>query len=107
MRLREKITQRFDDTLDIRSFVSVQTNFATLISLLLTKEQMLLFKLNKNHSITTLKTEKKVKERKNNYFDDRREKDESNPEKFKFDLSQGKLDKKKKIGQLKGYSVTN
>ena len=38
MRLRKKITQRFDETLDIRSFVSVQTNFATLIRLLLTKE---------------------------------------------------------------------
>ena len=37
-RLREKIVQRFDDTLDIRSFVSVRTNLAILMSMLLGKE---------------------------------------------------------------------
>ena len=87
MRLREKITQRFEDTLDIRSFVSVRTNFATLISLLLTKEQMLLFKLNKSHSITKKKADKIGKDRKNNYVDGRKEKDESDLPTFKFNLS--------------------
>ena len=43
MRLREKIVQRFEDTLDIRSFVSVRTNLAILMSILLRKEQLLLF----------------------------------------------------------------
>ena len=37
--------------MDIRSFVSVRTNLAILMSMLLGKEQMLLFKLNKSHSI--------------------------------------------------------
>ena len=52
MRLREKISKRFEDTLDIRSFVSVQTNFAILLNLLLTNEQMLLFRLHRGHSIS-------------------------------------------------------
>ena len=42
-RLREKVVNRFDDSLDIRSFVSVGTNLAILMSLLLKKEQLLLF----------------------------------------------------------------
>ena len=38
MRLRERVAKRFDDSLDIRSFVSVRTNLAILMSLLLKKE---------------------------------------------------------------------
>ena len=52
MRLREKVANRFDDSLDIRSFVSVRTNLAILMSLLLKKEQLLLFKLNRSHTIS-------------------------------------------------------
>ena len=52
MRLRDKVVSRFDESLDIRSFVSVRTNLAILMSLLLKKEQLLLFKLNRNHTIS-------------------------------------------------------
>ena len=38
MRLREKAAARFEDSLDIRSFVQVYTNLAMVIDLLLTKE---------------------------------------------------------------------
>ena len=51
-RLREKVVDRFDESLDIRSFVSVRTNLAILMSLLLKKEQLLLFELNKSHTIS-------------------------------------------------------
>lgn len=37
-RMREKITGHFEDKLDIRSFVSVNTNLALMLSLLFTKE---------------------------------------------------------------------
>ena len=43
MRLREKAAARFEDSLDIRSFVQVYTNLAMIIDLLLTKEQKTLF----------------------------------------------------------------
>ena len=43
MSLREKASGRFEEYLDIRSFVSVQTNLALILSILLTKEQILLF----------------------------------------------------------------
>ena len=49
--MSEKIIQRFEETLDIRSFVSVRTNLAILLSLLMSKEQILLYQLNESHSI--------------------------------------------------------
>ena len=51
-RMREKISEHFDDKLDIRSFVSVHTNLALLLSLLLNKEQLLLFKMNRAHTVS-------------------------------------------------------
>ena len=51
-RIREKISSRFDDKLDIRSFVSVHTSLALLLGLMLTKEQLLLFKVNRVHTIS-------------------------------------------------------
>ena len=55
--MQEKISARFEETLDIRSFVSVRTNLAILLSLLMSKEQMILYQLNENHCI--LETTKK------------------------------------------------
>ena len=43
--------ERFEEHLDIRSFVSIHTNLALLLSMLLTKEQLLLFKNHRVHSI--------------------------------------------------------
>ena len=44
VRLQEKVSSRFEDMLDIRSLVNLQTNLALLLPLLLTDEQALLFK---------------------------------------------------------------
>ena len=52
VRLRKKVLSRFDESLDIRSFVSVRTNLAIMMNLLLKKEQLLLFKLNRSHTIS-------------------------------------------------------
>ena len=94
MRLREKITKRFDDSLDIRSFVSVQTNLAILLNLLLTKEQMLLFKLNKSHAIAHDRTIKVSKSRGIN-ANNLEDLSDSLPFKFKLDLNQCENDSKK------------
>ena len=51
-RIREKISEHFDDKLDIRSFVSVHTNLALLLGLMLNKEQLLLLKMNKAHTVS-------------------------------------------------------
>ena len=59
--MQEKISARFEETLDIRSFVSVRTNLAILLSLLMSKEQMILYQLNENHCI--LETTKKKKKK--------------------------------------------
>ena len=37
-RMRDKVAENFDESLDIRSFVSVQTTLALLMSLLLSKK---------------------------------------------------------------------
>ena len=87
MRLRDKISQSFDDTLDIRSFVSVQTNLGILLNLLFTKEQMLLFKLNKSHSIATSRQIKMSLNEEINNNGVRQNMDESCHPDFKFDLS--------------------
>ena len=44
MRLQEKVSSRFEDMLDIRCLVSLHTNLALLLPLLLTDQQALLFK---------------------------------------------------------------
>ena len=51
-RIRDKISEHFDDKLDIRSFVSVNTSLALLLGLMLNKEQQLLFKMNRAHTIS-------------------------------------------------------
>ena len=43
-RLKKKIVERFEDQLDIRRFVSSQTNLSLLLSIFLTNERALLFK---------------------------------------------------------------
>ena len=51
MKLRKRTAARFEENLDIRSFVSVRTNLALLLSLLLTNEQLLLFQHHRAHAI--------------------------------------------------------
>ena len=43
MKLRDRAVEKFEQHLDIRSFVSVNTNLTLLIWLLLSKEQLVLF----------------------------------------------------------------
>ena len=43
MRMREKAAERFEDVLDIRSFVNVYTNLTLMLSMILTDKQALLF----------------------------------------------------------------
>ena len=52
MRLMEKVKSRFEEQLDIRSFVRVRTNLALLLRLLLTDEQLLLFRHQRRKSIS-------------------------------------------------------
>ena len=56
MKLRKQTAARFEDHLDIRSCVSVQTNLALLLSLFLTNEQMLLFQNHRAHSVLQKKS---------------------------------------------------
>ena len=42
--VKKRIVNRFEDQLDIRRFVSSQTNLSLLLSIFLTKKQALLFK---------------------------------------------------------------
>ena len=58
MKLREKTAARFEEHLDIRSFVSVHTNLALLLSLLLSNEQLLLFQNHRAHAILQKKNSK-------------------------------------------------
>ena len=51
-RIRQKAYETFDGQLDVRSFVSVNTNLAILLWLLLSKEQMLLFSHHHDRSVT-------------------------------------------------------
>ena len=51
-RMRKKIIERFDKTLDIRSFVAVYTNLTLLIQLLLTQNQTFLFQNHRARSIS-------------------------------------------------------
>ena len=43
MKLREKAAERFEDLLDIRSFIGVYTNLTLLLSMILTDEQAFMF----------------------------------------------------------------
>ena len=52
MRLREKAAARFEDNLDIRSFVQVYTNLSLILDLLLTKEQKSLFRFNNARAVS-------------------------------------------------------
>jgi len=59
MRLMKKVTERFEEQLDIRSFVRVRTNLALLIRVLLSDQQMLLFRHQRRRSISiAMKDEK-------------------------------------------------
>ena len=60
MRLREKAAARFEDSLDIRSFVQVYTNLAMILDLLLTKEQKTLFQYSKVRSVSENSTNPKL-----------------------------------------------
>ena len=51
MKLRKKTAARFEEHLDVRSFVSVHTNLALLLSMLMSNEQLLLFQNHRAHSI--------------------------------------------------------
>ena len=54
-----KVTKRFEETLDIRSFMRVRTNLALLLRLLFTDEQIMLFRAQRRRSISiALKGEK-------------------------------------------------
>ena len=48
----KKALQRFDDSLDICSFLSVRTNLALLISILLSEKQQLLFAYQNKRTIS-------------------------------------------------------
>ena len=47
----ERVASRFEEQLDIRSFVRVRSHFDALIRLLLSDEQRLLFRLQRRHSL--------------------------------------------------------
>ena len=49
--MREKVTARFEDSLDICNLVSVHSSLATLLSLLFKKEQLLLFQHQMTHTV--------------------------------------------------------
>ena len=51
VRLREKSAARYQEHLDIRSFVSVETNLTLLLSLLLNRQQLTLFKSNQMRAL--------------------------------------------------------
>ena len=51
IKLRKKAAARFEELLDIRSFVSVHTNLALLLSMLLSNEQLMLFQNHRAHAI--------------------------------------------------------
>ena len=50
-KLRRKAVVRFENQLDIRSFINVRTNLALLFEFLLTKKQVLLLKSNRKQVI--------------------------------------------------------
>ena len=52
LRLMRKVTKRFEEQLDIRSFVRVRTNLALLLRLLFTDEQIMLFRAQRRRSIS-------------------------------------------------------
>ena len=52
MQLHDKIVDGFEEHLDIRNFVSMHNNLASLLKILLSKEQLLLFKYHHTFSIT-------------------------------------------------------
>ena len=49
--MRKKTATRFEEHLDIRSFVSVHTNLALLLSMLLSDEQLMLFQNHRAHAV--------------------------------------------------------
>ena len=51
-RLMNKVSKRFEKKLDIRSLVKVRTNLALLIRMLLSDEQMLLFRLQRRQAVS-------------------------------------------------------
>ena len=52
LRLMRKVTKRFEEQLDIRSFVRVRTNLALLVRLLFNDEQIMLFRAQRRRSIS-------------------------------------------------------
>lgn len=51
LRLRKKALDRLENMLDIRSFFKVHTNLAILLELLLSKEQLILFKSQRQRAL--------------------------------------------------------
>ena len=60
MKIREKAVTRFEDSLDIRSFMSVSTNLRLILSMILTDEQAFMFQ---NHKARHIEPDRREKER--------------------------------------------
>ena len=59
--MKNKITERFEDQLDIRRFVSAQTNLDLLLQLLLSNSQALLFKHHRARTVSSSSEKEKSK----------------------------------------------
>ena len=57
-RISEKVSERFDEHLDIRSFHSVHSNLAMTLKLIFNKEQLTLFNYQARRAISSLQIEK-------------------------------------------------
>ena len=69
--MRKKIIERFDKTLDIRSFVNVYTNLSLLLQLLLTQNQTFLFQHHRARSISGASSSSSDKSASENFKDNR------------------------------------
>ena len=52
MRMMERVTEKFESQLDIRSLTKVRTNFAALLRVLFSDEQLLLFRHQRRKAIS-------------------------------------------------------
>ena len=53
--MQDKVFDQFESLLDVTGFVSMQTNLAILIKLLMTRKQILLFKYQHDRALTQYK----------------------------------------------------
>ena len=64
--MKKKITERFEDQLDIRRFVSAQTNLALLLKIMLSNSQALLFKHHRARTVSSSSEKEKEKSKRAN-----------------------------------------